>query len=471
MVFKEQIQLDRKYTETMKTRLTLLLLALFASTIALNAQDDCATKLSLFDAPVRIKNYEGARPHFADLRENCPRVNIALYQGGEKLLKHDLKQAANGDKQAIAQDLIAFLKQREQHFPAKTKTGYNAAKIAQILTDNKIGTTKSQFDAFKAAWEKDKNTITDPKNIYTYFKLAVDSYKANQIPLESVFDLYDEVKAKMNKESNSLASKLAPLLTKQDNGETFSSKEKSSLKRYETNLRAFSIFSTNTDVYFGDLADCPNLIPFYGKDFEAKKNDIAWVKEAAGRIAGKDCTDDPLFIKLVEQLHNLEPSAKSAKYLGILALKNGDTKGAIDYFNQSANLETENSEKADVYRRIANLYKKQGSYGQARTFYNKVLDLEPSCGRCYLNIAAMYNASANNCGETTFDKRAVYWLAANVAEKAARVNPSLKKNATAAAANYRGKAPSKSDVFNSGKEGQTIRIGCWIGRSVKVPSV
>jgi len=458
----------------MKTRLTFLLLAIFASTMTINAQmskEECTTTLSLFSEPAKIKNYEAARPYFNKIRTECPDGAIAFYQLGERMLKADLKKAAAGDKTAIANDLIAFLKQREQYFPAKTKKGQNAAKIAQILTDNKIGTAKSQFDAFDAAWKKDKNTITDPKNIYTYFKLAVDAHKANQYALENVFDLYDEVKSKMNKESNSLASKLAPLLTKQDNGQTFTSKEKSSLKRYETNLRAFSIFSTNTDVYFGDLADCPNLIPFYGKDFETKKNDIAWVKEAAGRIAGKDCTDDPLFIKLVEQLHNLEPSAKSAKYLGILALKNGDTKGAINYFNQSADLETENSEKADVYRRIANLYKKQGSYGQARSFYNKVLDLEPSCGRCYLNIAAMYNSSANNCGDSNFNKRAVYWLAAKTAEKAARVNPSLKKNATAAAANYRGKAPSKSEIFTEGKAGQTIKIGCWIGRNVSVPSV
>ena len=30
----------------------------------------------------------------------------------------------------------------------------------------------------------------------------------------------------------------------------------------------------------------------------------------------KECSDDPLFVKLVEQLHSLEPSANSAYYLG-----------------------------------------------------------------------------------------------------------------------------------------------------------
>jgi len=425
----------------------------------------------LFDAPIRIKNYDGARPYFEDLRKNCPKVNIALYQGGEKLLKNDLKKAADGDKKAIVTDLITFLKEREQYFPAKTQKGKNAAKIAQLLTDNKIGTAKSQFDAFDSAWKKDKNTITDPKNIYTYFKLAVDSYKANQYPIEGIFDLYDEVQVKMSNESNKLASKLAPLLTKQENGETLSSKESKNVKRYETNLRAFSIFATNTDVQLGELADCPNLIPLYNKDFEEKKNDIEWIRKAAGRMSGKDCTDDPLFIKLVEQLHRLEPSAKSAKYLGILAGKKGDSAAELDYYRQSADLETDPLAKADVYYRIAEKQRKKGNYGQARSSYNQVLEFDPGKGICYLRIAAMYAASANNCGDSNFDKRAVYWLAASTAEKAARIDPRLKKSANGAAASYTAKAPTKSEIFNSGKEGQTIKIGCWIGRNVRVPSV
>ena len=31
---------------------------------------------------------------------------------------------------------------------------------------------------------------------------------------------------------------------------------------------------------------------------------------------------------------------------------------------------------------------------------------------------------------------------------------------------YKAKAPSKGEVFSSGRAGETIKIGCWIGRSV-----
>ena len=47
------------------------------------------------------------------------------------------------------------------------------------------------------------------------------------------------------------------------------------------------------------------------------------------REFGKDCSDDPLFVTLVEQLHSLEPSADSAGYLGILNDKQGNSEGAL----------------------------------------------------------------------------------------------------------------------------------------------
>ena len=69
-------------------------------------------------------------------------------------------------------------------------------------------------------------------------------------------------------------------------------------------------------------------------------------------------------------------------------------------------------------------------------------------------------------------KRAVYWLAADYASRAARVDPSIASNANQAAAAYRGRAPQKSDVFQSSKNaGDPISIGCWIGETVRIPSL
>ena len=83
----------------------------------------------------------------------------------------------------------------------------------------------------------------------------------------------------------------------------------------------------------------------------------------------------------------------------------------------------------------------------------------------------MYASSVNGCGDSQFNKRAVYWLAAQTAQKAGRVDASLKKLANKSVAAFNGRAPSKTDIFTEGNQGTTITFSCWIRRSVKVPNL
>jgi acetylglutamate synthase len=83
----------------------------------------------------------------------------------------------------------------------------------------------------------------------------------------------------------------------------------------------------------------------------------------------------------------------------------------------------------------------------------------------------MYADSANQCGDSQFNKRAVYWLAADMAKKAGKVDASLKRVASRTVESYTGRAPSKTDIFTEGNAGTVIKFDCWINRSVTVPSL
>ena len=205
--------------------------------------------------------------------------------------------------------------------------------------------------------------------------------------------------------------------------------------------------------------------------FEEFKTDGVWLQRAMNRMYAKECNDDPLFVKIVEQKNALEPNAVTAFYLGILKDKAGKSSEALSYYNQAVDLESDNFEKSKILYKIATNFKKKGRYGQARTYFMKALKSNPSLGRAHLAIAAMYAKSANNCGTDNFSKRAVYWLAAKEAAKAGRIDPTMKKNAAKSIANYEAKAPTKSEIFSSGRAGQVIKVECWIQRSVTVPSL
>lgn len=457
----------------MKNNITAVLVALLTmSSLSVSAQlsaEDCATTGSVFYESAKVGNYDAAYEPFMQLRKDCPKWSLALYQLGEKLLKDRIKKGTN--KTADVNDLMSLYEDRMKHFPSKTKKGDVMGDMAQLKYDNKMGSTMDQFKAFDMAQKTDSKNFTSPKQLYIYFNLATDLVDSNEMPLEDYFELYDVLIGKIEGKESDMAKLIGQMEEKQESGATLTSKEKKRMSGASKNLESYGKIKGSINTLLGQRADCENLVPLYEKQFEERKGDIKWVRVAAGRLSAKDCNDGDIFFRLVQQLHNLEPSAKSAFYLGKLAEKDGDSKLALDYYNQSAELETNPGDQAKVYYQIAENFRKKGSYGQARSYFRKALDKKPSMGICYLKIANMYAQSANNCGTDVFSKRAVNWLAADMASKAARVDASIAGTANAAAASYRGRAPSKADIFQEGKQGQKITFGCWIGSSVTVPTL
>ncbi|NND63397.1 MAG: tetratricopeptide repeat protein [Flavobacteriaceae bacterium] len=452
----------------MKTKV-ILVLAVLAFTFVgkANAQmDECLTTASLFYEPAKVKNYEAALPHYNKVVQECPQYSLATYQYAVKMFEHFIE---NGDKSKITELQNAY-NLRMKYYPSKSKVGDIMSDIAQIKYDNGIGTKLSQFNEFDKAFKTDAETFKSPKRIYTYFSLAKDLFESGEKDIQEVFDLYDVIVDKIGKEEAYYAAKLTQLLDKQEAGTALTKKEEKRLKGYEKNLGAYGVIKGSVDGKLGTIADCENLIPLYQKNWEEKKNDVNWLKSSAGRLNAKDC-DTPMFYEMVQQLHRLQPSASSAFYLGRLAEKDGKASEALNYYNQAVDLESDPSQKVKYYRSIAENFRKKGSYGQARTYYRKLLEIKPNDGNSYLKLAQMYAKSSNSCGSSVFEKRAINWLAAQMADKAARVDPSIASTARSAASSYRQRAPSKTDIFSAGMAGKTVSFRCWVGGSVRVPNL
>ena len=460
----------------MKTRITFLLAFLFfVSNLSFAQQDEeCMTKLSIFHEYVKAKNFDAAYQPWMDVRIKCPKFTNAIYIDGEKILDDKIEKSSGAEKEAFINDLIKLWEERAEHFASKTPKGEYAAQACQLLYDNKDvmhKNTEELYTCFDAAYKLDKSTFTNPKSLYTYFSLMVDLYDAKKKTAAELFNKYDDVVEKVEDEVKNYSENLNTLIEKEDAGTALGSKEARLKSYYESYLGAYDQISEGIDKKLGDRANCENLIPLYQKDFENNKGNAVWLQRAAGKMSEKDCTGDPLFFKLVNAYHDLSPSANSAYYLGILKDKEGKSNEAIAFYEESIKLEKDNFKKAKLNNNIGLKLKAKGSYGRARGFFRESLRLNPSNGHPYLSIAAMYAASANDCGDTNFNKRATFWLAAEEARKAGRVDPTLKGASAQTAENYTAKAPTKAEIFSAGNSGQVINIGCWIGASVTVPKI
>ena len=452
-----------------------LSLAIYAP---VKAQDTnaCMQDLSIFAEFAKVKNYKSAYEPWKRVRQECPSINAAVFSYGERILKDLIKNGTPEEAEASKKDLILLYDDWITYFPTKRNvsvTGDIMSKKAQALLDYKMADLKNVYNTFDEAFKKDPESFTNPKLLYNYFKTLYDRYKAadQEVTMELLFEKYEEVSEKFDIEGTKLSKKLDVILKKEEAGTALSSRETRNKRVYNINSNAIGTFLSNLDAIIAKEATCENLIPLYQRNFEANKTDVIWLKRAASRMDSKECSDDPLFVNLVEALHALDPSADSAYYLGLLNDKRGNSTDALKYYEESITLETDNYKKAKILLKIANKFKASGRKTSARSYARKALNFQPSLGRAYLLIANLYADSANDCGDTQFNKRAVYWLAAKEALKAGNVNSSLKKIAKQTADSYNGRAPSKTDIFTEGNEGTTITFSCWINSSIKVPSL
>lgn len=454
----------------MKTRITILLAAIFVSfNISFAQQDEeCMNNLSIFDSYVKTKKYDDAYEPWKIVRNKCPKFNRAIYVHGEKILMHKIENSTGTEQVAHINDLMLLYDQSRENFPSKYDEGEILVDKANLAYKYKTELAKSDeqlFNMFDNAYVKDVKNFTNAKGLYTYFSLMVDLFDAGKKPAQQMFDKYDDVMEVIENIIGDNTLKLNKLVEKEEAGGKLSSREGKLKNYYEANIKAFEEqVVPSMDKKLGDRANCEVLIPLYEKNYEENKNDGVWLQRAMNRMYAKGCKEDPLFLKLVQQKNSIEPSADTSYYLYLLT-------GEQKYFDQTLDLEPDPLKKAKLYKKLANELKAKGSYGRARQYYTESMKLNPSDGSPHLAIAAMYAKSANNCGDSNFNKRAVFWLAALEAEKAGRVDGRLKSAAAKSAASYRASAPSKSDIFTEGNAGQTIRIGCWIGRSVTVPNI
>ena len=450
--------------------LTMIMVTMLTGLSMAQAQNpECMTNLSIYAEHVKVKNYDAAYEPWKMVYESCPDINKANFSYGERILKAKVENSTGAEKDAYVQDLLSLYDNSLKYFPTNyTKAGVAIDK-ALLMYENKMASDEELFTMLDKAFQEDQENFTNPRALYLYFSSLVDLHDAGKRDLQDVFNTYDDVTGKLEEENKKLTDIVTKLLPKDSLG-TLTSKEKRTLKVATVNSESFGKVASSVDSKLGALADCDNLIPLYEKSFDEKKDDVKWVKRAVGRMFSKECTDDPMFKKLFEAQLALDPSADAYMYGGVLKQKSGDMNGALADFNKAVELETDSYKKSEILYKIATTVRNSSS-SQARSYALKAIDANPANGKAYLLIATLYGNSANACGDTPFEKRAIYWKAAAMARKAATVDPALSGRASQLAASYDAKAPSKEMIFSSGKAGQTITFSCWVGGSVAVPSL
>ena len=453
----------------MKINKTLLAtIALLGSFAFAKAQlsEECTIMLQLYAENAKAKNYNEAYTQLAPLVAKCPDASAAIYQYGAIIYQDRLDNKV-GEQEANVHGLIDMIQAQIDKYPTKVDVTRKKMEIARTMYKYKMGSSSEQFNMFNDIFNADEDNFTDPNGIITYFSLAKGEFDAGNMDLKGLFVIYDALSGKINKELDSRTGEVDILGDKLEAG-TITDLEKQTLENQKINLSNYDIVAGSLTATIGKLVGCDYLVPLYESEFEVNKNDSVWLSSVLNRLNYKDCTDAPIYLKAVKALHIINPSADTAYGLGIIAKSSAEK---FKYWEEALSLGVNKNREAKIHYEKGNSLKSSGNYGQAKAEYLAAVRARPSYGIAYLKIANMMAASAQNCGSDPFTQRAVYWVAARWAEKAASIDGSIRSNANSYAANYRAKAPSKQDIFSSSthNSGDTIKIGCWIGETVTIP--
>ncbi len=400
---------------------------------------ECASNLSIMNQYVKIKTYDYAVDSWRFCFRNCPESSKNIYIHGSRIIKHIIENEADP---AIADTwvdtLMVLYDQRIEYFN----------QAGKVYGNKGIDLLRYRKDAIEEAYtilEKSVNLSqedVDESVAVTFISTTYALYQQQKVGADVMINNYVTITDLLNKKVAS------------------GDKDPKIQQAYESIEKVFAE---------SGAADCDALIEIFTLKFEANPDDIELLKKITTLLGETGCEESELYAKTAEKLYSLEPSADAAAKIANVFAQRAEYDKAKEYYNQAINQETDNSKKSKYYYYLAKLTYQENDYPTTRKHCQSALNLNSAYGEAYILIGSCYAASSPSCGETDFEKLAVYWAAVDKFAKAKAVDPSVKETADEQIKAYSQRFPHNEITFFEGyTDGQSYKVGCWIQENTTV---
>jgi tetratricopeptide (TPR) repeat protein len=439
----------------------------------------CRDNLLIFYEGGRSKNFKDPDIYnsWSYVYNNCPGASKNTFIYGVPFVETRIKMVTDqAEKDSLAKMLVYDLyDKRLEYFPEKFDyVKYRKAlDMIQYFPDS----TKAAHNLFIEALA-DGGPEQDAAFYDGYFKTAVRLFNEKFYDVNDVFNSYNIVLEGIEVNNNALNRQLAEYQQKIEDS-TLTDKEQKIVDKAIRELERYEKVELNAEKILAPISTCEKLAILYNEEsFEANKTDPVWLRRASKMLSKEkkteegeyeDCTDNPIFFKIAEELYRLEPSANAARALGISLYRESKYTKAIEYFKEAGNLEVDPKKAANDYMRIASSYLKVGSYGSAKSAALKAASLRRGWGEPYVLIAQIYGSVSESCGSNAFEKRAVYWAAIDKLNYAKSIDSDVSSKASRLISSYKQQLPDKTISFQFGHaEGEVYSIGCIVNETITV---
>ncbi|MCB0737549.1 MAG: hypothetical protein KDC92_08550 [Bacteroidetes bacterium] len=440
----------------------------------------CVENINIFDNQFNNKNFtQVPMKAWRWCYKNAPKSNKLIYQWGDDIYSDYARQyskevrdaykaykTSNSDEDKAAfysanetynkyvDTLIMVNEQRMKVFGQyEEDSATSSARIAIALYTHR----KKEVEDLNRIVEMIQihNRIAGEKRIYAMpvFQFgAIDQLvKADQIDTSEIVDIYvkqiDFIRDKALEED----AENVKILEENGGDSTALPKQKwtKSLSEVEAVMNKY--------------LTCKVLVPLYERMVASgqplKKRQL---QNMVSMLQLKRCDDSDVYFTLAQNLCDIEPNSSCNVALGDKALKDGKFADAKTYYQKALDLEKESKvQQASIWLKIAGSEQRAGSCSNAIASAKKAVALNPKLGNAYLIMAACYTTIARASCKEDFDRAASNWVIVDYYYKAKVADPSLSATCNSRIASHSEHFPTKEDLFfKEIPEGTTYTVPC-----------
>ncbi|MCQ2344821.1 MAG: hypothetical protein MJ002_07940 [Paludibacteraceae bacterium] len=434
-----------------KLILSLAFIAGFGSAMAQEGNDaanreQCLTNASLFTESCKIRDYASAAEPWESVYRDCPDLTKNIYIYGPKIIEWQISQTQDTAMQAkLFAKLMGVFDTQVQYFgETEGKKAVIILKKAMYYRQFRPTDTKTVYD-----WMRESVSLlqqsTDPAYIQSFIQVSDEMYKADNNLAENYIADYNLCSTILNQLMEDTTSKKYPVYK-------------------QVKMYADQLFATS------GVADCDKMNAIFLPAIETNKDNLVYLTSIMNLFKSLDCRETEAYYTASTYSFNIDPSAEAAGGLGRMYFAKGDYNKAIEYLNQSINLEENKSETYDEYLILASAYMKLNNDYKVKECCKLSLEINPKQGTPYILLASIY-ASAKVSDDPVLQK-AVYWAAVDQLRKGREVETkaSVIERINSLIAQYSQYFPTKEQVFmhDALNEGQSYYVGGLVGETTTV---
>jgi len=405
----------------------------------------CMEALTIYRGFRDQDNIHEAYIHWQTACKVCPPdASERVYSDGAKFLKSAIKEAnklKNTEKMKVLIDsLFLVYDTRLVHFSNIPKNPDNGCAIKGLMAADMYALQKK----------------TRLKEAHDLYKVSVDCLKEKSLAgvLSGYYiAMYDLFKASEGEEKKFYQEALlTEYLSVQEYAETAL---KTATK--ESAIENYAKAKNNIDEIFILISNCEEMVPVLENKLKANPNDFELKKKVLRLLNKKDCSENAIYLSVAEAVHASEPSSPSAYAIGQGYAKKNELGKSLKYFEEAFDLCGDCSDKENYALKAGQVASALKMTSKARSYANKVLEINGGSGEAYLLIGDVIASSSAQCEDGKLGARSVYWLAADYYAKAKRADPSVADKADRKIASAASQFPSREDLFQYGiKEGDSF---------------